>query len=45
MRRRDFVQQAAGVLTAAALPGCASLVATPVTPVNGELVIRLDGAA
>lgn len=41
MRRRDFVQRATGALAAAALPGCASLVATPVTPVNGELRLTI----
>lgn len=39
MDRRRFVELGAGVLAAAALPGCAAVVATPVTPVAG--VVRL----
>lgn len=39
MQRRTFVELASGAVAAVALPGCASLVATPVTPVNG--VVRL----
>ena len=41
MDRRDFVGLSAGALGLAALPGCASLVATPVTPVNGVVRIVL----
>lgn len=37
MDRRRFVELTAGALAAAGLPGCASLVATPVTPVNGAV--------
>jgi Rieske Fe-S protein len=39
MRRRAFVATVGGAAAAAVLPGCAALVATPVTPVNG--VIRV----
>jgi Rieske Fe-S protein len=39
--RRRFVGAAAGAVAAAALPGCASFVATPVTPVNGEVRLPL----
>ena len=41
MDRRHFVELAAGALALAALPGCASLIATPVTPVNGVVRIVL----
>lgn len=37
--RRVFLELSAGALAAATLPGCASLVATRVTPVNG--VVRI----
>ena len=37
MDRRRFVELTAGALAATGLPACASLVATPVTPVNGAL--------
>lgn len=37
--RREFVELGAAVLAGMALPGCASFVATPVTPVDG--VVRL----
>lgn len=39
MERRAFLTVTAGAVAAAALPGCASFVATPVTPENG--VVRL----
>jgi Rieske Fe-S protein len=39
MNRRRFVAAAGGALAYAALPACASLVVTPVTPVDG--VVRL----
>lgn len=41
MRRREFVEIAAGAFGASALPGCAALVATPVTPANGEIRLAL----
>jgi Rieske Fe-S protein len=41
MRRRDFVSLTGAALASAALPGCASFVATPVTPVNGEIRLVL----
>ncbi len=41
MRRRAFVEVAAGALAATALPACASFVATPVTPVNGTIRLAL----
>ncbi|MBI2616341.1 MAG: ubiquinol-cytochrome c reductase iron-sulfur subunit [Gemmatimonadetes bacterium] len=41
MRRREFVGIAAGALSASALPGCATFVAAPVTPVNGEIRLAL----
>jgi Rieske Fe-S protein len=37
--RRQFLQLAAGAL---ALPGCASLVSTPVTPEAGRIELALD---
>ncbi|HWO88372.1 MAG TPA: ubiquinol-cytochrome c reductase iron-sulfur subunit [Gemmatimonadales bacterium] len=42
MKRREFVELAASTVAAAALPGCASLVATAVVPVDGRirLVVR-----
>ena len=42
MDRRRFVELTAGSLATAALPACASLVATPVRPVGGvvRLVVR-----
>jgi Rieske Fe-S protein len=39
--RRRFVGATAAAVAAAALPGCASFVATPVTPVNGEVRLQL----
>lgn len=39
MDRRRFVGLATGAIASTALPGCASLVATPVAPVGG--VVRL----
>jgi Rieske Fe-S protein len=39
--RRRFVALAGAALAAAALPGCASLVATPVTPVAGQIRLAL----
>jgi Rieske Fe-S protein len=39
--RRAFVGLTAGVLAGLALPGCASLVATPVTPVGGSVRLPL----
>jgi Rieske Fe-S protein len=41
MRRRQFVELTASVVGAAALTGCAAFVATPVTPVNGEIKLPL----
>lgn len=41
MRRREFVEIAAGTIGASALSGCAAFVATPVTPVNGEIRLAL----
>ena len=41
MQRRQFVRTAAGALAATALPGCAVFVATPVTPVNGEIRLAI----
>ena len=41
MRRRDFVRVTAGAFAVTALPGCAAFVATPVTPMNGEIRIPL----
>jgi Rieske Fe-S protein len=41
MRRREFVQISAGALATTALPSCAAFVATPVTPVNGEIRLVL----
>jgi nitrite reductase/ring-hydroxylating ferredoxin subunit len=41
MRRRGFVEVTAGALAAAALPGCAAFVATPVTPLNGAIRLAL----
>jgi Rieske Fe-S protein len=41
MDRRRFVGVAAGALGASALPGCAALVTTPVTPVNGEVRLAI----
>jgi cytochrome b6-f complex iron-sulfur subunit len=41
MRRREFVELTASVVGAAALTGCAAFVATPVTPVNGEITLPL----
>ncbi len=41
MRRRDFVTLTGAALATAALPGCASFVVTPVTPVNGEIRLVL----
>lgn len=42
MDRRQFVELSAGALAAAAVPGCAAVVATPVTVVDGSvrLVLR-----
>ena len=37
MDRRHFVNVAGGLLAVGLLPGCAALVATPVTPVNGKI--------
>jgi cytochrome b6-f complex iron-sulfur subunit len=39
--RRGFVALAGAALAATALPGCASLVATPVTPVGGRIRLAL----
>ena len=39
MDRRTFVEMAAGMLATATLPGCASVVITPVTPSGG--MVRL----
>jgi len=41
MKRRAFLEVAGGAVAVAALPGCASFVATPVTPVNGEVRLAL----
>lgn len=41
MRRREFVELAAGAVGAATLSGCAAFVVTPVTPVNGEIRLPL----
>lgn len=41
MRRREFVEIAAGAVGASVLSGCAAFVATPVTPVNGEIRLPL----
>lgn len=41
MRRREFVEVSARALVVTALPGCAVFVATPVTPVNGEIRLAL----
>ena len=42
MKRRTFVQATAAAAGASTvLPGCAALVATPVTPVNGEIRIAV----
>ena len=41
MDRREFVELSAVALAGAALPGCASFVATPVTPVNGEVRLQI----
>jgi Rieske Fe-S protein len=41
MRRRAFLRASGGAVAVAALPGCASFVATPVTPVNGEVRLAL----
>lgn len=41
MRRREFVELATGALGATVLPACAAFVATPVTPVNGEIRLVL----
>ncbi len=41
MRRREFVQLTAGGLAAALAGGCASFVATPVTPVNGRVLLSV----
>lgn len=45
MRRREFVQAAAGALAVTALPGCAAFVATAVTPANGEIRLTLRNFA
>jgi Rieske Fe-S protein len=45
MRRREFMETAAGALAAMTLPGCAALVATPVTPVNGEIRLMVRNFA
>lgn len=37
MKRRQFVEFAAGALALGSLPGCASLVATQVSPMNGAI--------
>jgi len=41
MDRRRFVGVSAGALAALALPGCAAVVATPVTPVAGAVRLPL----
>lgn len=41
MKRRLFLQVSGGALTAAGIPGCAAMVATPVTPMNGEIRIAV----
>jgi Rieske Fe-S protein len=41
MRRRDFVRLGAGAVGLGALPGCAAFVATPVTPLGGEIRLAL----
>ena len=40
MERRQFIQLAAGLCASAAVPGCASVVVTRVTPVAGA--VRVD---
>lgn len=41
MDRRDFVTMAGGALAGGVLAGCAALVATPVTPVDGKIRLAL----
>lgn len=45
MRRRTFLGTIGGAAAATALPACASLVATPVTPVNGEVRLSIRNFA
>jgi cytochrome b6-f complex iron-sulfur subunit len=42
MDRRTFVELAAGMLAAAALPGCASVAATRVTPSGGAVRLPIE---
>ena len=45
MKRRLFLQVSGGALATAALPGCSAMVATPVTPANGEFRIAVRNFA
>jgi len=45
MRRRLFLQVSSGVVAATVIPGCAAMVATPVTPVNGEIRLAVRNYA
>lgn len=45
MKRRSFLQVSGGALAVAAIPGCASLVATQVTPENGEIRLAVRNFA